>query len=154
MEWDLASPLLRQMKFLNEHSEEEIHSQIFSVTMTTFSVGASVASEASAEALWASREVKINNNNKELGIPLQWVACSKTMISLIQVLEEVVLVNSNNFLHLVWAAEWAVAAPKALKLLQLLKTASAWPAPRKLLQTAVAVELHKSQKRPTMVAAI
>jgi hypothetical protein len=47
------------------------------------------------------------------------------MISLIQVLEEVVLVNSNNFLHLVWAAEWAVAAPKALKLLQLLKTASA-----------------------------
>lgn len=108
-----------QMKFSNEHSEEEIHSQISLVMMTTFSVAASVDSEALAVASGASREVQINNSNKELKIPLQWAVCSKMMISLVQVLVEVVLVSSNNFLHLVWEAEWVVAAPKVSKLLQL-----------------------------------
>jgi hypothetical protein len=55
-----------QMKFSNEHSEEEIHSQISLVMMTTFSVAASVDSEALAVASGASREVQINNSNNSI----------------------------------------------------------------------------------------
>ena len=58
------------MKFSNEHSEEEIHLQISLEMMMTFSGAASVASEALAVASGASREVQINNSNKELEIPL------------------------------------------------------------------------------------